>query len=150
MVEPIKFALVVLDNGTAVIKRFGKTVQRVGRNSEKAASRMIRAFTAFRGSLTGTVGAVFSLKGAIAGAGIGFFAKSILNAGGVVESARLRLVGMKGSIDAAAESMRFFEEVAAAVPFTLEAVIDAGVTLEAFGAKSEEALRPVSDLAAFM
>jgi len=150
MAEALTFGLVVTDKGTAVVKRFGRNVTKVGRSSEKAASRMIRAFTAFRGSLTGTIGAVISLKGAIIGAGLGFFAKSILNAGGAVESARLRLVGMKGSIDAAAESMRFFEEVAAAVPFTLEKVIEAGVTLEAFGAKSEETLRPVSDLAAFM
>ena len=150
MAEALTFGLVVTDKGTAVIKRFGKNIQAVGRNSEKAASRMIRAFTAFRGSLTGTIGAIFSLKGAIAGAGFGFLVKSVLEAGGAVESARLRLVGIRGSLEEATKAMKFFEQVASQVPFTLEKVIEAGVTLEAFGAKSEEALKPVADLAAFM
>lgn len=111
---------------------------------------MIRAFTAFRGSIVGSVGALLSLKGAIVGAGIGFFAKSILDAAGVVETAKARLVGLKGSVDAAAESMDFFRQVAAKVPFTLEAVIEAGVALEAFGADSEETLVAVADLAGLM
>ncbi len=148
--RPLEIPLILKDRASAVLKRFQKNVNITGRTTERAASRMIRAFTAFRGSLTGSVGALLSLKGAIVGAGIGFFAKSILDAAGSMETAEARLVGIKGSTEAAAEAMKLFTELASEVPFTLEAVVEAGVSLEAFGADSARALRPVADLAGFM
>lgn len=140
----------VKDGFTAPLKKLRSGFGQVAKASEASASRSIRVFRAFRGSIAGTAGALFSLKAAIVGAGLGFLAKSVIDAGSAVENATARLVGIRGGLEQATEAMGFFREVATEVPFTLQAVVDAGVALEAFGARSEEALRPVADLAAFM
>lgn len=67
-----------------------------------------------------------------------------------VEQLQLRLVGLKGGTEEAAEAFDYFRQVASRVPYDLGAVANAGVTIEAFGARAEQALVPVTDLAAFM
>jgi hypothetical protein len=57
---------------------------------------------------------------------------------------------MTKSSELAEEKLRALSDFAARAPFELPAIIEAGVTLEAFGAKAENLIQPLGDLAAFM
>ncbi len=97
---------------------------------------------------------VFSLRGAfgaLAGAaGIGLLGRSVLQAASQMEDFKTRLISLTKSEELAEQKLRSLSEFAARAPFELPAIIEAGVTLEAFGLKAEAGIEPLGDLAAFM
>jgi len=105
-------------------------------------------------SLKGAVGSVFSLRGAVgvlAGtAGVGALVKSFVDAASTTEDFRTRLVSLTKSEEIAEQKLRALSAFAAKAPFELPQIIEAGITLEAFGAKAEDTIAPLGDLAAFM
>ena len=83
---------------------------------------------------------------AVLGAG----AKSVINTAATFETLRTRLVALKGSAEEGAKAFDAFTEIAATTPFQVKNVVEAGATLEAFGVSSEDTLKSIADLAAFM
>ncbi len=83
---------------------------------------------------------------AVLGAG----ARSVVQTASTFESLRTRLVALKGSTEEGAKAFNAFTKIAATTPFQVQNVVEAGATLEAFGVSSEESLKSIADLAAFM
>ena len=94
--------------------------------------------------LTSTFKTLFGA--AVLGAG----ARSVVETASNFESLKTRLVALKGSAEEGAKSFELFTQVAATTPFQVQNVVEAGATLEAFGVNSEESLKSIADLAAFM
>ena len=76
--------------------------------------------------------------------------KRAIQTEGRFEALRTRLVSLKGSVDKANKSFAVLNQVAATTPFTLERVVEAGASLEAFGLTAEKNIKITADLAAFM
>jgi len=148
--QELVYRIIVRDDGTAVLQRFSGAVGKTGATVKTAAARMTRLFRGVGQRINRLPGLIFSVRSALLGLGAGLVVRSILSAGNAVEKARLRLIGFKGSVDAANKTFAFFEETASKVAFSLEDVVEAGVTLEAFGASTEKVLMPVIDLAVQM
>jgi hypothetical protein len=114
-------------------------------------SKMAKGVT---GSLVSITKSVFSLRGAFATlagtAGAGVLIKSFIDASSKMEDFRTRLISLTKSEELAEEKLKALSDFAARAPFELPAIIEAGVTLEAFGAKAEQTIEPLGDLAAFM
>ena len=146
----LPFQIIVDDDGSVVVKRFGDTVAQTGKRTVTTAARMTTAFKGLGGRLRRLPGSIFNIRNAIIGLGAAGVLRGIIRAGDEVERARARLVGLRGGIEGANEAFSFFQEVASGVAFSLRDVITAGIQIEAFGAKSEETLEAVTDLAAFM
>jgi hypothetical protein len=105
-------------------------------------------------SIKGITGSIFSLKTGLtvlAGVGgVGLLVKSFVTAASQMEDFRTRLISLTKSEELAEEKLRSLSDFAARAPFELPAIIEAGVTLEAFGATAEDTIEPLGDLAAFM
>jgi len=86
-----------------------------------------------------------TLGAATLGAGI----KAVKTAG-EFEMLRVRLKSLTGSQKEANRLFDEFNKIASQTPFSVQEVIDAGATLEAFGQDSEGLLTGIADLAAFM
>lgn len=110
----------------------------------RGASKATSAFSGMAKKLLAVGIAYFGARG------IFRMAKSFLEVSTSIETYKLRLEAMLGSQQAATEAMAFFQEVAAKVPFTLEAVIEAGVKVQAFGADLKAWTPIMADLAAYM
>ena len=94
--------------------------------------------------LTSTFKTLFGA--AVLGAG----ARSVVQTASNFESLRTRLVALKGSTEEGAKAFNQFTKIAATTPFQVQNVVEAGATLEAFGVSSEDSLKSIADLAAFM
>lgn len=120
--------------------------------SDGFADKVKGGFEKVRGSI-GTLGSsLFSLKGALAGVGIGAMAKSFIDAASTTEGLRTRLNILLGS---ATEGAKVFDSMAAyasKVPFEYEEIMNAATTLSGVlkgGAKDINAWMPlIGDLAA--
>lgn len=97
---------------------------------------------------------IFSMRTAfLALAGIGGIlglGNSVVAAASQMEDFRTRFVALTKSTDEAQQKISFLSRFAATVPFELPDIIKAGISLEAFGLKAEEGIKPLADLAAFM
>ena len=94
--------------------------------------------------LTSTFKSLFGA--AVLGAG----ARSVIQTASNFESLQVRLVALKGSTEEGAKAFNEFTKIAATTPFQVQNVVEAGATLEAFGVSSEDSLKSIADLAAFM
>lgn len=118
--------------------------------------KLNRGLTSIRVRLKGITSSLTSLAktGAIVFAGIAAAAllvgRSFIKAASSMEDYEIRLETLLGSQEKATKAMSFFVDVAAKVPFSLDAIAEAGVTLEAMGAKHQKWLPVLSDLAAVM
>jgi len=146
----LEFTFVVQDDGSAVVKRFGSNVERVGKRAKVSAAGISGAFRGLRRTLLGLPTLIGAVGASIAVIGTFRVLKSIIDVGDRVEQARLALIGLKGGVDEANAAFENFQRIASKVPFTLDEIIQGGVQLEAFGANSEKVLQDVVDLAAFM
>ncbi len=143
-----KFIIEVRTKGFARATRSVRDLEKNTKGYNKAAENM-------RGQTSGLIGNLGSLRNKIlvytfalggAAAAIGKF----VNASSQFENARVRLEGLTGSAEEAAKSFDNFREIASKTPFQLADVVNAGVTLESFGANANETLESLVDLAAFM
>lgn len=105
-------------------------------------------------SIKGFIGSVFSLKGAITtiagSAGVGLLVKSFIGASSKVEDFKTRLFSLTKSEELATQKLKILSNFASKAPFELPDIIEAGITLEAFGARVKNTIKPLGDLAAFM
>ncbi|MFH2128036.1 MAG: hypothetical protein ABIK12_16085, partial [Pseudomonadota bacterium] len=131
--------------------RSGKSAfDQLYRSGKSAFDRLHRAGSVFWNTTRSITSGIFSLKGALVGLGLGLVAKSFLDVSRETENYHTRLSTLLGSQQKATAAMQYFQEVASGVPFTLRDVVEAGTSLEAFGANSKEWLTPLTDLAAVM
>lgn len=89
------------------------------------------------------------LSATLGAAALGAGTKAVRTAG-EFEMLRVRLQGLTGSQKEANRLFDEFNKIASQTPFSVQEVIDAGATLEAFGQDSEQLLTGIADLAAFM
>jgi hypothetical protein len=75
---------------------------------------------------------------------------SVVQASASFETLQARLESLYGSADRGAQAFKTLSEVAATTPFSLEDVVQAGVSLKSFGVDAEKTAKSVADLAAFM
>jgi len=109
----------------------------------------------FRGTTAGMRRSLGALRNnlllvSFAFSGVALAAKKFLDTAGQFETARARLQAMTGSAEEAARVFNILNETAAKTPLTLDDIIEAGVSLEAFGASAEAAIIPITDLAGRM
>lgn len=104
--------------------------------------------------IKGFVKSIFSFRGVIATlagtAGVGALVKSFIGAASRVEDFKTRLISLTKSETLAAQKLKQLSDFASKAPFQLPEIIEAGITVEAFGAKIKNVIRPIGDLAAFM
>ena len=84
------------------------------------------------------------------GASATLLGKTFTDASSSMENLEVRLTTMLRSQKKAAEGMQFFSDIASKVPFSIDKIAEAGVTLQAMGADFKKWLPVLSDLAAFM
>ena len=89
------------------------------------------------------------LASALAATTVAVGLKAIKTAG-QFEMLKARLVGLTGSQKEANRLFQEFNDIASQTPFSVQEVIDAGATLQAFGLDAENLLTGIADLAAFM
>jgi hypothetical protein len=91
-----------------------------------------------------------TFKNLFGAAVLGAGARSIVQTASNFESLKVRLIALKGSTEEGAKAFDQFTKIAATTPFQVQNVVEAGATLEAFGVSSEDSLKSIADLAAFM
>jgi hypothetical protein len=91
-----------------------------------------------------------TFKNLFGAAVLGAGARSVIQTASNFESLQVRLVALKGSTEEGAKAFQQFTKIAATTPFQVQNVVEAGATLEAFGVSSEDSLKSIADLAAFM
>lgn len=97
MAERIGIELVIDDQGTAQIKEFSKTATaEINRLGQRVTQRLGGAFSGVYSVIKSVSRQLFSLKGAIAGIGIGLLAKSTLNVASSFEQMRIQLDTITG------------------------------------------------------
>ena len=91
-----------------------------------------------------------TFKNLFGAAVLGAGARSIVQTASNFESLEASIIQLKGSTEAGQKAFQTFSNIAATTPFKLQNVVEAGVTVEAFGANSEDTLKAITDLAAYM
>jgi hypothetical protein len=131
-------------NAKAEIQKTAEQTRKFARDSNKGAG----ATAAFRREASKLRNNMLLVSFAMAGAAatIGQF----VTAAASIEKVKLRLEGLMGSTEAAAEAFDVFNEIAKRTPQNIEELASAGAQLEAFGIDSKAALTAVTDLANFM
>jgi len=110
----------------------GKHLKEIGNQTSKLAKRIKvtdRAFVAFRRTLNGLKSSIFSLKGAIAGVGVGLLARSFVKAASTAEGYQVRLKVILGSQKKANELFQDMAEFASSVSFEYEEIMGAATNL---------------------
>jgi len=103
------------------------------------------------GKVQGSASKLAKILGpAILGAAVLKLGKSAITTAGEFEALKTRLLAMTGSMKKANSMFKQFNDIAATTPFAVKNVVEAGVSLKAFGLDAEKTIKPVADLAAFM
>ncbi|MGE4323389.1 MAG: tape measure protein [Sphingobium sp.] len=104
------------------------------------------------GSLIGsTIRSGVMAGGAIAGAGLTAGLYKIVSAGLMFEKFRTQLTGLEGSVEAGNRAMEWVSDFAAKTPYELDQVMEAFITLKAYGIDpTNGTLRALGDTAAGM
>jgi hypothetical protein len=89
---------------------------------------------------------------ALGAVAVGLFkvAQSAVKTAAEFETLKTRLVAIRGSVKEGTKLFKELNKIAATTPFALKAVVEAGATLEAFGADASKTTKSIADLAAFM
>ncbi len=148
MATVIEELLVKLDADLGDLKT---ELNKATNEGKKTANKFKSNFKSIRGSIKGASNAVFSLKGAIAGLGLGLIAKSFLDAGRTTEEFRIRLNALTGSAAAGNQVFQDASKFAANVAFEYKDILGAATQLSGVvkgGPEEIKALLPViADLA---
>ena len=112
--------------------------------------KLDKAFSATKKAVSGLSHQIFSLKGALAGLGLGFVARDFLKTAESFEALRTRLETITGSAAQAEKAMSWITGFAAKTPYELEQVADAFTKLSAYGIDASKTLGVLGDTAAAM
>ena len=91
-------------------------------------------------------------KGAVLGLGAALVATAVhsVKTASQFEQLQVRLNAMYGSVQKGTRAFNEFQKIAASTPYSVQAVVEAGAQLKAFGMDAEENIKGIADLAAFM
>lgn len=134
--DRIEYELIIKDQGTATLKKFARDGERaMGGLGSLITSKIGGAFRGLSklagGALSGITRSIFSLKGAIAGLGLGFFAKSVLDTASGFEQMKLSLDTItKGEGEA---WFKRLNEWALKMPINTEKAIESFTKMRAMG-----------------
>ena len=109
-----------------------KVLEGVNKNLKKTetqSKRTNKGLVTLRSGIGKTTNALFSLKAAIAGVGIGLIAKSFLDAATTAEGYRTRLVTLLGDVEKANQLFQDMSKYASGVAFEYEGVMGAATAL---------------------
>ena len=130
MAKEIKIDLIVDDKGTAKIKGFGKTTEHEAKKAGSALERHVgKALTGIGKGFKGLTKSLFSLKGAVAAIGVGFIAKSFLDAAKETENFSVRLNILLGSVENGNKLFKDMATFAGKVPFEYNEIMGAATQL---------------------
>jgi len=89
---------------------------------------------------------------ALGAVAVGLFkvAQSAVRTAAEFETLKTRLIAIRGSVKEGTALFKELNKIAATTPFALQGVVEAGATLEAFGADASTTTKSIADLAAFM
>ena len=138
--KEMEMVLRLRDEFSKTLKKSGSNLKQYERENQKVWGNIKQYFSGAGGVLLSYFGARELLR----------MSKYVLEVSDEVERLQMRLVGLRGSTEGAGQAFEYFRKIAASVPYSLGAFSNAGVTIEAFGAESEKALKAVTDLATFM
>ena len=123
-------------------------------SAKDAASVVFRkldsALSGMKSSLSSLSHQIFSLKGALAGLGLGLTARDFLETAESFEALRTRLETITGSASRAEKAMSWITDFAAKTPYQLDEVADAFVKLSAYGIDASKNIGVLGDTAAAM
>ena len=143
--EKVKKALKGIEKELTDVKKTtkgaGDEVVKTSKRWRIATGGMRRQIGALRNNLLLVTFATEGLRRAVMS-----FAKTSAN----FEKMEISLISMKGSVEEASVAFNNFVDLAARTPFNVESVVQAGLTLEAFGAHAEPLLPMMGDLAVLM
>lgn len=125
----LNVVLRVKDDGSVTVEKFARTAEQSLGKGTNAAKAMSAAYQHATGNISNLTRSIFSLKGAMAGLGVGALAKQFLDAASGAEQYRVRLNVLLGSV---AEGNRLFAEMskyAAQTPFEYEEIMGAATAL---------------------
>lgn len=125
----LNVVLRVKDNGSVTVEKFGRTAEKQLGKGAKAARAMSAAYNHATGNLSALSRNVFSLKGALAGLGLGAVSKQFIDAASTSEQFRVRLSVLLGDVD---EGSRLFDEMAkyaSRVPFEYQDIMASATQL---------------------
>jgi len=151
----LNFTITFDSNGEPVLKGITRESDKMGRGAKAAADKASGGFRRWQASIVAVnqglqlVGSVVRVVGRV-GATITRGISGIVEAGSTVETLKTRLIAMSGSAEEAEKKFETLVKISTSTPFELKNVVEAGITLEAFGASSLKTIKPVADLAAFM
>jgi len=112
--------------------------------------KLDHAFSGMKRSLAGLSHQIFSLKGALAGLGLGLTARDFLKTAESFEALRTRLETITGSAAKAEKAMSWITDFAARTPYEIEQVADAFTKLSAYGIDASRNIGVLGDTAAAM
>lgn len=125
----LNVVLRVKDNGSVTVEKFGRTAEKQLGKGARAARAMSAAYEHATGNLSALSRNVFSLKGALAGLGLGAVSKQFIDAASTSEQFRVRLSVLLGDVD---EGSRLFDEMAkyaSRVPFEYQDIMASATQL---------------------
>ncbi|HDM78812.1 MAG TPA: hypothetical protein ENG51_20475 [Deltaproteobacteria bacterium] len=138
------------DKGSVVLEKVANKVGRVSSSAKKAQEPIRELNQRFRGLSSAAKIAAASLAGYLSVRALASTAKGFVSVASSVEQYEFRLRKLLGSQAAAAAKLEEFRKYASTVPHSLNEIIEAGTTLEAFGLNSSKWIKPLGDLAYVM
>tara|TARA_R100001510_G_C7656816_1_gene217295 strand:+ start:3329 stop:5722 length:2394 start_codon:yes stop_codon:yes gene_type:complete len=130
------------------IKEVGGEFEKTGKKAKQSIHGMRLQTSALRRSLGAVRNNLLLVAFATEGARRAF--SGFAQARGQLEQFEARLRSMSGSAEIAAAQLKQFMDIAATTPFTVEEIVQGGVSLQAFGADAEALIPIMGNLAAFM
>lgn len=125
----LNVVLRVKDDGSVTVEKFARNAEQGLGKGANAAKAMSAAYQHATGNITALTRNIFSLKGALAGLGVGATAKQFIDAASTAEQYRVRLNVLLGSVS---EGNRLFAEMtklASAVPFEYQEIMGSATAL---------------------
>lgn len=142
--EDIKIRILAVDDASKTINKVGTNLKGLRGIADKSFAGIKTAAGSLRSSL-------FSLKGAVAGIGLGFAAKESINVAGNFENLRVSLKTVTGSAENAQKEFDRLLEWSNATPYQVEEAVQAFVKLKAMGLDpSERSLNAYGNTASAM
>jgi hypothetical protein len=89
------------------------------RSTQQSTTKMRASFARLRTSISGATAGIFSLKGALIGLGVGAGIRSIIKTGMSIESLKIRLELLFGSVEEGSKAFEVMADFASKVPFSL-------------------------------
>ena len=143
------------DKFTPGIGKATKGVDKLGKTGKTAFKSMSIGAKASLAAIKGLSLGIITLNQGIqlvgsAARGLKALAAPIININMEMEKFKARLTAMKGSEEAADKALQQLIKTAKALPFTTTAVVEAGISIEAFGGDMQKLTPILADLAVFM